>query len=192
MFFHSILKSNYLSGFNSVLGLRLYLASNIQRNYTNDSILQKIFHYHEMNVAIWFEKIRTMGTWANELDIILAANILRVNIITVGNYMNGFITNNMQLNLNQVLKHNGYHISQGSTIYIYFHIYHNPSTRMREGNHFAYMHPISYIPNGVMTPQLNSSIINERQYKHHDINLDLHTVSNKKSYTKAEENKKLK
>ena len=96
----------------------MYLACRIERNYTNDSILQKIFHYPQINVAIWLDKIRTMGTWANELDMILEAYILHVNIITVGNYMNGFITNNMQLNLNQVLQRNDYHITQSSTIYV--------------------------------------------------------------------------
>ena len=148
-----------------------------------------------MDVAVWLYHIRTMGNWANELDMILAAYVLHVNIITVGNYMNGFITNNMQLNLNQVLKHSGYHISQSSTIYVYFHSFQNPFTRMREGNHFAYMHPISYIPNCVNTPQLNSSIIlspNKSQCKHHDRNLNLHTVPNKQSYSKTEESKKLK
>ena len=99
-FFQSILKSNYLSGFNSVHGLRMYLVFRTEMNYTNDPILQKIFHRHEKNVASWLEEIRTMRKWANKLDILLAAYVLHVNIIAVGNYMNGFITNSMQLNLN--------------------------------------------------------------------------------------------
>ena len=148
----------------------MYLAHTIEWNYVNDFIFQKIFYCHEKNVASWLEEIRTMGKWANELDILLAAYVLHINIITVGNYMNGFITNSMQLNLNQVLHHNGYHITQSSTIYVYYHMIHNPFARMRRGNHFAYMHPIPYIPNHVNIPHLNSYIelsSNERQSNHH-------------------------
>ena len=108
-----------------------------------------------MNVAIWLNHIRTMRTWANGLDMILAAYLLHVNIISVGNYMHEFIRNNMQLNLNQILQCNDYHITESSTIYVYFHIFQNPISRMSDGNHFVYIHPISSIPDQDDSSQLN-------------------------------------
>ena len=83
-FFHSILKSNYLSRFGSVHEVRTYLASRTEMDYPNDSILQRIFNFHRINVDVWLNRIRTIRTWANELDMIVAAYLLHVNIISVG------------------------------------------------------------------------------------------------------------
>ena len=99
-----------------------------------------------------------MGTWANELDMLLTAYILHINIISVANYMHGIICNDMQYNLNLILQSNSHQITENSTIYVYFHIFQNPISRMFDGNHFAYMHPIQYLPEHNVTPQLNSSI----------------------------------
>ena len=118
-------------------------------NYANDFILQKIFDCYRINVLIWLDHIRTMGKWANGLDVLLAAYLLHVNIISVGNYMTRFITNNMQLKLNQILGSNDYHITESSTIYVYFHIFQKFIVRMSDGNHYAYMHPIPYIPDSI-------------------------------------------
>ena len=79
-FFHSILKSNHLSRFRSVHELRMHLVTRTEMAYTNDLILQQIFHFHRMNVAIWLNSIRTMGTWANELDMLLTAYILHITL----------------------------------------------------------------------------------------------------------------
>ena len=73
----------------------MHLVTRTEMAYANDLILQQIFHFHRMNVAIWLNSIRTMGTWANELDMLLTAYILHINIISVGNYMHGLICNNM-------------------------------------------------------------------------------------------------
>ena len=138
-FFHSILKSEYLSGFSSVHELRMYLGSRIEVNYTNDIFLQRIFTFHRMDVVTWLNRIRTMGTWANELDMLLTAYILHINIISVANYMHGIICNDMQYNLNLILQSNSHQITENSTIYVYFHIFQNPISRMFDGNHFAYI-----------------------------------------------------
>ena len=195
-FFHSILKSTYLSGFSSsVHELRMYLASRTKMNDANDIILQRIFHYHGVDVFTWLNRITTMRRWANELDMILAAYLLHVNIITVGNYMNGFISNNMQLNLNHISQCNDYHITRSSTIYVYFHIYKNPIARMSDGNHFAYMHPITYIPDQDDSLHSNWSIessVNEIQINQHDRDLNLYTVPNRQSHSKTDRSKKLK
>ena len=151
-------------------------------NYTNDFILHKIFHYHRVDVFTWLNRIRTMRRWADELDMILAAYLLYVNIISVGNYLNGFILNNMQMNLNHILKCNDYCITNTSTIYVYFHVYQNPIIRMNDGNHFAYMHPITYIPDQDDSSQSNWSIessVNEIQINQHDRDLNLYTAPNR-------------
>ena len=62
--------------------LRIHLAFRTEMNHTNDLILQNIFHYHRINISIWLNRIRTMGTWANGLDMILTAYLLHVNIIS--------------------------------------------------------------------------------------------------------------
>lgn len=41
--------------------------------------------------------------------------------------------------------------------FFYFHIFQNPIPRMFDGNHFAYMHPIQYLPEQNVTSQLNLS-----------------------------------
>ena len=146
-FFHSILKSNYLSRFSSVHELRMHLATRTELTYANDLILQQIFYFHRINVAVWLNSIRTMGTWANELDMLLTAYILHINIISVGNYINGLICNNMQLHLNQILQHNDCHITENSVIYVYFHRFQDPIARTSNGNHFAYMDPVFSMDN---------------------------------------------
>ena len=162
-FFHSILKSEYLSGFSSVHELTMYLGSRIEVNYTNDIFLQRIFTFHRMDVVTWLNRIRTMGTWANELDMLLTAYILHINIISVANYMHGIICNDMQYNLNLILQSNSHHITENSTIYVYFHIFQNPISRMFDGNHFGFMHPIQYLPEENNTSHLNSSIDSDLQ-----------------------------
>ena len=114
-------------------------------NYRNDTILQKLFYFHRTDPLIWLPRIRKMNTWANQLDIIIAAYMLHINIITVGNYMHGFICNNMQLYMNNVLRSSDYCITEGGTLYVYFHEFQHPMRRMTDGNHFAYMEPILHI-----------------------------------------------
>ena len=145
-FFHSILKSELLSRFCSVHQLRTYLGYMTEAKFTNDHIIQNIFAFHRVSVYDWLERIRTMGTWANELDMLLTAYILQINIVSVGNYMNGFILNNMQLNLNMILQCNDIQITEQSIIHIDFHTYKNPLARGTDGNHFAYMQPIHFLP----------------------------------------------
>ena len=144
-FYHSILKSDYLSIFTGVYQLRMHLASIVEMNHRNDTILQKLFYFHRTDPLIWLPRIRKMNTWANQLDIIIAAYVLHINIITVGNYMHGFICNNMQLYMNNVLRSSDYCITEGGTLYVYFHEFQHPMRRMTDGNHFVYMEPILYI-----------------------------------------------
>ena len=95
-----------------------------------------------------------MNTWANQLDIILVAYRLHVNIISVGNYVNRFICNNMYLYLNHILKCNDYLITERGTKYVCYFICLDPLHRITDGNHFACMRPIHSI---------NDQFVNHRQ-----------------------------
>ena len=158
----------------------MYLASLVEMNYTNDTILQRIFDYHRINVSVWLQSIRKMNTWANTLDILLTAYLLRINITTVGNYMNGFICRNMQIILNNILHSNDYLISDSGTIYTYFHIFLDPLKRMADGNHFAYMQPIPYIGDqnttNIQDGQLHTVTFLERNSNHSIIPIDQNII----------------
>ena len=72
---------------------------------------------------------------------LLFCYITKFNVISVGNYMNGFILNNMQLNLNQILHREMNNIFTNGVIHIFFHNYGEPLQKMTNGNHFAYLEP---------------------------------------------------
>ena len=88
------------------------------------------------------------------------------------------------MHLNQILQHNDYHITENSVIYVYFHRFQNPIARTSDGNHFAYMDPVSSIHNQDDNLQSNFSF----QYPSYTQVRDptLYTACNRQSQSKSE------
>ena len=91
-----------LLNFNDVYNLKSYVASTVESMVQYNIVLQKIFQSYKTNCLLWAERFRTMNEWAQKIDMLIIAYVLKINIITVGNYVHGFILNDMQLNLNAI------------------------------------------------------------------------------------------
>ena len=78
--------------------------------------------------------------------MLLFSYVFKVNLISVGNYLNGFIINDMRsyfLKQNQHLEASIQElIPEYPAIHIYFHTFGSPLQRTNNGNHFAYLEPI--------------------------------------------------
>ena len=109
----------------------------------SDEILIKIFRFFHVDVKLWSEQILIMNKWATQIDMLLLSYITKVNVISVGNYAHGFVMNNMQLLLNQILRNYEIDISVNGTIHVYFHKYGSPLDKVTNGNHFGYLEPIN-------------------------------------------------
>ena len=66
---------------------------------------------------------------------------MKVNIIIIRNYVNGLIANNLYSYLQQFQVHDI--IPDKSTIYVYFRKKGDPLEKRNNGDHFAYLEPIS-------------------------------------------------
>ena len=74
--------------------------------------------------------------------MLVLSYVTKINVISVGHYMNGLFCNNMQLCLNQILPRQGHNISINKKLCVYFHNIGLPLQRMINGNHFGYIEPI--------------------------------------------------
>ena len=81
--------------------------------------------------------------------------MFKVNIVSVGNYLEGFINNDMRtycMRQNQYLKSSLQEwIPEIPVIHIFFHIYGSPLQRMSNINHFGYLESIPR-PNVLVEP----------------------------------------
>ena len=175
-FHHSVLKNSNMSNrFKDVEELRLYLSSMVLCSFHNDELLQKIFQSYRIDYNSWDTYITNMHEWAKQLDILVFSYIMKFNVISVGNYSNGFILNNMQSYLNQMLRLEENNILENDTVYVYFHNIGRPLEKMTNGNHFAYLEPIA-VPNLIIatnTIVANSNLLNnvqEHDYEHEHAN----------------------
>ena len=62
-----------------------------------------------------------MHEWATPIDMLVLSYITKINVISVGYYLNGLLCNNMQLCLNQIVPRQGNTILMNNTLYVYFH-----------------------------------------------------------------------
>ena len=142
-FYHSILKNSILSKrFGSVQEMKLFVKDTVLVQYRNDLLLRKIFLLENMDYKSWCSKMMNEGEWATTCEMMVFSYVLSFNIIIVGNYMNGFVMNDMQSCLSNALKIQK-NVSENGTIFIYFHIYGKPLLRSRNGNHFAYLESVT-------------------------------------------------
>ena len=146
-FYHSVLRDFDLAKrFNDVQSLREFLSGMISLWFKNDPVLRSLFLFEGKDYKTWCVTTARKGTWATTFDMLLFSYVFKVNVISVGNYLNGFIINDMQ---SYFLKHNQHLeasvqelIPEHPAIHIYFHTFGSPLQRMSNGNHFAYLEPI--------------------------------------------------
>ena len=79
------------------------------------------------------------GVWATTFDSLIFVYVLKLNVITIRNYVNRFNANNMYSHLLQLQVHNS--ILVKSVIHIYFHKCGSPLEKAKNGNYFAYLEP---------------------------------------------------
>ena len=73
--------------------------------------------------------------------------VMKTNVITVGNYLNGFSIQSMKNYFHTINPHlevsdEGF-IAEHPQIHIFFHIHKNPLVGASSGNHFGYLQPLS-------------------------------------------------
>ena len=151
-FYHSLLRSPILNGkFQSVYHLRSFIQQSVMKSIGADSILQKLFIHYRTNCGLWGNRIIKMHKWAQPLDMIVCAYILNVNIVSIGNYINGMMENNIWSSLNMIMRYHQVPNIMNLTIHIYCHNAGFPFQKIWQGNHFAYLEPI------VMNPILRNT-----------------------------------
>ena len=84
-----------------------------------------------------------MNRWATQIDMLLFSYVTKVNVISIGNYRNGFVNNNMQLLLNQILGNRTIDISLKGRLHVYFHKFGSPLEKITNGNHFGHLEAIN-------------------------------------------------
>ena len=102
-FYHSVLKyDNMQDKFNGVHELRQYMRDTISYLYCNDGVLRSLFYCERQDVRLWCSKITRMGVWATTFDTLIFSYIMRLNVVVIANYLNGFFANNMHCYLQQL------------------------------------------------------------------------------------------
>ena len=144
-FYHSVLKHPHMTNkFNGVQHLRQYLRNSVIDLIASDEILQKLFHNERTDPDQWFSTITCLGEWGKTLDKLILSYLIKIAIITVGNYRNEFWISDTRYDLNTIYK-----LQEDITLNGIIHIYHhkfgsplNKSKNFSGCNHFAYLKPI--------------------------------------------------
>ena len=141
-FFHTVLKVEELKHkFNDVSGLRKFIRDKATCLMSHDVLLMRLFEKCHVNFRHWSDRIVCLGEWATTFDMMVLVYLTNWNIVTVGNYLNGFIINDINLNLRTYL-----HVEDNfcgvNVIHVLFHRFGSPLEKISQGNHFAFLQPI--------------------------------------------------
>ena len=146
-FYHSVLRNtNLAKRFSNVNSLRQYVTDMVSLWFENDGVLRSLFLFEGKDYKHWAKRTANNGTWASTFDMLVLSYVLKVNIVSVGNYLEGFACNDMRVyfmtqnpHLPSSLKEC---IPKDPVIHIYFHLFGNPLEKTSNGNHFGYLEPI--------------------------------------------------
>ena len=86
-------------------------------------------------------KDNTNGVWATTFDTLILSYVMKLNVIVIGNYLNGFSANSMHYYLPQLRL--PIIIEVELSIRVYFNQFVSPLEMVDDGNHFVYLEPIT-------------------------------------------------
>ena len=147
-FYYSVLRHQSLEqrfDKSDSASLRQYLSSVVSTCFRDDEVIQNLFEYEGVNYKNWCKSIETDGRWTSTFDMMIFSYVMKTNVITVGNYLNGFSIQSMKNYFHTINPHlevsdEGF-IPEHPQIHIFFHIHKNPLVGASSGNHFGYLQP---------------------------------------------------
>ena len=130
------------------MSLRQYLSSVVLSCFQNDNVLQSLFVFEGITCKDWCDSIVIDGRWTSTFDVIVFAYLMKVNVIAVGNYLNGFTiqsARNSVFIINPYLDvaSQQYIPEEPKVVHLYFHMHLYPLVGETLGNHFVYLEPLS-------------------------------------------------
>ena len=149
-FYYSVLRHQSLEqrfDKSDSASLRQYLSSVVSTCFRDDEVVQNLFEYEGVNYKNWCKSIETDGRWTSTFDRMIFSYVMKTNVITVGNYLNGFSIQSMKNYFHTINPHlevsdQGF-IPEHPQIHIFFHIHKSPLVGASSGNHFGYLQPLS-------------------------------------------------
>jgi len=91
-----------------------------------------IFLFEGKDYKLWCSVTVCKGAWATTFNMLVFSYVFNVNIITVRNNTNGSIIDTLKSYFSHQNQHS-------------FHTFGNPSKKISNGNHFAYLEPVHYL-----------------------------------------------
>ena len=98
-FYYSVLRHQSLEqrfDKSDSASLRQYLSSVVSTCFRDDEVIQNLFEYEGVNYKNWCKSIETDGRWTSTFDMLIFSYVMKTNVITVGNYLNGFSIQSMK------------------------------------------------------------------------------------------------
>ena len=105
--------------------------------YASDRVLQYLFHFERQDIIEWCSKILRMGVCATTFDTLIFSYIMRLNVVVIEKFINGFSGNNMYVYLQQLRLPDVF--PNKPAIHVYFHQLGRPLEITNNSNHFAYL-----------------------------------------------------
>ena len=105
---------------------------------SHDVLLGRLFERCHMDCRYWCDRIVCVGEWATTFDIMVLVYLTNWNIVTVGNYLNGFIINDINLDLRIQLQVEE-NFCGVNVLHVLFHRFGSPLEKISEVNHFAFL-----------------------------------------------------
>ena len=96
-FYHSVLRNSILAKrFTNVHSLRLHTAGMVSLWFENDGVLRSLFLFEGKDCKSWSEATACNRTWTTNFDMLMCLCVLKVNILSVGNHLEGFVINDVR------------------------------------------------------------------------------------------------
>ena len=155
-FYYSVLKDHNISNqFSCVQDIRYHLCESVEQSINQDLSIQKIFDLERVNPKDWFTNIVKSHTWTSRLEVSLFSYVMKIDVVTVGNYPNEFMVTSHQKNLWNLINVPMYN-PDNRKIYVLYHQQYRPLEKMIKGNNFAYLHPVPYPAISIETNSIKS------------------------------------
>ena len=123
-----------------------------------DFHLQAIFNLEQVDPRNWYTEILTPHTWSTRLELLVFSYIMKIDVVSVGNYLNEFMVISHQYVL-ATLINVPVDNPDNKKIYILYHKHYHPLEKIISGNHFAYLEPVTYQVISMETNSITSNIV---------------------------------
>lgn len=137
--------------FDTVMEIRKFLKEYVTEIYYHNENIRKLFKFEKIGIKTWKKKVIRDGIWGTTLEMMLLTFALNLEIITIGNYLNGQIGTKMTTLFKNITGTSPL-VEMNEAVYLFHYRQGWPEAPTDNPDHFGYLLPYVEQPEVLPTP----------------------------------------